>query len=223
MSEQPYRPLITRSIVDQGQFELTDIANAEVGKPIEEFDTAVNDAISSVGFAIAGFSYLRDHCTAVRERTGANNPGINLTTSDEGVGFYARWTVSEILEKTRLDGLAAGQLGAQLIVFLYTLWEDGFRMSFAKAHGCEARDFQVPVLGDLKLMRHDIIHHRSVASSENTGRCQVLRWFKPGEVIRPGASQFFDLVTHFPWEILATGPNASSDLSRTTAEDSDAP
>jgi hypothetical protein len=100
MSEQPYRPLITRSIVDQGQFELTDIANAEVGKLIEEFDTAVNDAISSVGFAIAGFSYLRDHCTAVRERTGANN----LTTSDEGVGFYARWTVSEILERVAMTG-----------------------------------------------------------------------------------------------------------------------
>lgn len=118
-----------------------------------------------------------------------------------------------------MTGSPPASSARKLIVFLYTLWEDGFRMSFAKAHGCEARDFQVPVLGDLKLMRHDIIHHRSVASSENTGRCQVLRWFKPGEVIRPGASQFFDLVAHFLWEILATGPNTSSDLSKTTAED----
>lgn len=37
------------------------------------------------------------------------------------------------------------------------------------------------VLGDLKHIRNDLVHHRGVATRHNSGRCTVLKWFRPDE------------------------------------------
>ena len=39
---------------------------------------------------------------------------------------------------------------------------------------------EADAFGDLRLIRQDIVHHKSVASSHNTGRCKLLTWFEPG-------------------------------------------
>ena len=40
---------------------------------------------------------------------------------------------------------------------------------------------KVPLMGDFVKMRNDLIHHQAVASHDNTGKCEVLKWFTPGD------------------------------------------
>jgi hypothetical protein len=40
-----------------------------------------------------------------------------------------------------------------------------------------------PCLADINRMRNDVIHRGRIASRRNTGRCEVLHWFKVGEPI----------------------------------------
>lgn len=36
-------------------------------------------------------------------------------------------------------------------------------------------------LGDLRHIRHDLVHSSGVASADETGKCAVLKWFRPGD------------------------------------------
>ena len=40
---------------------------------------------------------------------------------------------------------------------------------------------QLPLMGDLHKMRNDLLKHNSIATENNTGRCEELKWFAPGQ------------------------------------------
>lgn len=42
---------------------------------------------------------------------------------------------------------------------------------------------ETPVLGDLNRMRNDLLHNKRIASQEQTGRCEVLKWFDVGDAM----------------------------------------
>lgn len=63
------------------------------------------------------------------------------------------------------------------------LWNEEFRGRCAMAN--ESESFDDPGMGDINKMRNDIVHHGAVATSRNTGRCEVFRWFRVGETIPP--------------------------------------
>ena len=62
----------------------------------------------------------------------------------------------------------------------------------------------VPLFGDMRLIRNDIIHNRGIASRNKSGRCEVLKWFVEGEVIRIASHHIDDFVRKFrstPFEL----------------------
>jgi hypothetical protein len=68
------------------------------------------------------------------------------------------------------------------LVSIYQYWEDHFREALATALGKSKYELLVPLMGDLRLYRMSIIHHRGIALRE-VERCEVLQWFRPGERI----------------------------------------
>ena len=52
---------------------------------------------------------------------------------------------------------------------------------------------KVDVIGDLRRIRNDVVHN-AIASEEETGKCKVLRWFKPGEPMILGMRHVFDFL-----------------------------
>ena len=73
-----------------------------------------------------------------------------------------------------------------LIVLLYTFWEH-YRKKLAASLGLKQTDeLEIPLLGDLRLLRHDVVHHRAIVTKETVTKLVVLRVFQAGaEIILP--------------------------------------
>ena len=68
------------------------------------------------------------------------------------------------------------------LVSIYQYWEDRYRGEIAAAWDKQKDDVRVPIMGDLRHYRHSIIHRAGFAVPE-VARCEVIRWFDPGERI----------------------------------------
>ena len=85
----------------------------------------------------------------------------------------------------------AGQL---LLVLLYDYWESEHRGKVAAALGMDRDTLKVPFIGDLRLLRQDVIHHKGVVRAETIKKLEVLRDFMQGSAITLSGQQVEDLV-----------------------------
>jgi hypothetical protein len=175
---------------------------------LREFDEFLSDAIAAFSFARLGLRSVAE--TTAGLTTMSSNPdpmhyiGVGDPTDPES--FWA-WRRSELLWQVAQDGPAETRLGHQWIAYVYAGWQEAFRPRLAACHGCAKADLRYPVLGDLRHLRNDVIHHRGVATAHNTGKCTVLaHWFAEGEVIRLRDEHFVEFRTLLPWDRMAIGP-----------------
>lgn len=107
---------------------------------------------------------------------GSGNP------SDGNTVAYQSWPIAELPVKLGPDGPVSVALGQQWLVMVVAEWEENFRARFAKAENVEVSTIQDQCMGDLRLLRNDVIHHRGIATKHNTGRAAIA-WFQPGDLI----------------------------------------
>jgi hypothetical protein len=98
------------------------------------------------------------------------------------------------------------QFAAQAIVDFYTDWEEYYRSELARAHECDADDFQIDYFGDLSKLRQDYVHNRGVC--RNSAACKRLKWFTKGQLMTPTGDNYLQLLTDFPSGELATRPES---------------
>jgi hypothetical protein len=65
----------------------------------------------------------------------------------------------------------------------YEYWEISVRNGIAKELEIKRDKLKSDIFGDLRLIRNDIIHNRSVSSKERSQKCLILNRFKEGEQI----------------------------------------
>jgi hypothetical protein len=128
--------------------------------------------------------------------------------NDPAATQYAKFKASELPALLANGGPISTQLGQQWAVFVFTEWENSFRQRLASAHGCGPHSIQSDVFGDLRRMRHDILHQRAIASREWSGRCALLQWFQPGDEILIKAEHIAQFMGLVPWDELRKGPAA---------------
>jgi hypothetical protein len=179
-----------------------------VREVLRELGQFLDDAIAAYSFARLGLRSVAE--TTARLPTMAQNPdpmhyiGVGDPASPEP--FWA-WRRSELLWQVAQDGPAETHLGQQWIGHVYTGWQEAYRPRLAAAHGCGKADLRYPVLGDLRLLRNDVVHHRGRATPHNTGRCVVLgHWFAVGDVIRLRDEHFVEFRALLPWDRMTAGP-----------------
>lgn len=76
---------------------------------------------------------------------------------------------------------------------IYCIWEDRHRKLLKKAFGGRDILLETSVMGDFRRIRNDLIHN-GVASKERVGKCEILKWFKPGDPIILGMRHVFDFL-----------------------------
>jgi hypothetical protein len=108
--------------------------------------------------------------------------GNSDPNSPDGLA-YSHFKIKDLADKFSPDGPIVRDLGQQWLVMVYAEWNDHFRPRFAAAEGVELSDIQDQVFGDLRRIRHDIVHHHGIATEGWTGKTEVLDWFEPGEPI----------------------------------------
>ena len=78
------------------------------------------------------------------------------------------------------------------IADIYNKWEKS-RAETRELLGEAGIPVEVDCMGDLRHIRHDLIHSGS-ATNDHSGKCKVLRWFKPGERIILTTDHVFDFL-----------------------------
>ena len=93
------------------------------------------------------------------------------------------------------SGAAAQMAYWGWLIDTYTRWEYHNRKELKASFQV---DDAIPPLwdafGDLKLIRHDILHERGIATEKNTGKCTVLRWFSAGNQMVFSTRHVFDFL-----------------------------
>ena len=86
------------------------------------------------------------------------------------------------------------------------IWEAQYRnrLKDALGDGDAIRPLAEP-LGNFRLIRNDLIHNKGVASAGETGKCTLLRWFKPGDRIVLGMHHVFDFLNQMAFMNLVGG------------------
>lgn len=160
--------------------------NKAAQKIAEEFFEVLNDLAGNHAMAVAGVAVTLERLEAVPVKNRAPH-SMNLVGYDDpnsGESFYwQKWPLATIGERLGPDGPVIRSIGQQWVVGVATQWNEHFRRKFAEAEGVELNEIKDPLMADLNRMRNDILHHRGTATGKNTGRCESLRWFEPGEEI----------------------------------------
>lgn len=92
----------------------------------------------------------------------------------------------EFLEANSRNGSNEQQICQAIVIFVFTYWDYVTRHELALSLGVEKNEILLPIAGDLRLLRHAIIHDGGVLSGASHKRLEVL-----GEYFRPDQGVIF--------------------------------
>lgn len=91
-------------------------------------------------------------------------------------------TQGEIKRRNSENGKNFKFIGNMTLISIYQYWEDYYREKIAKEKGVTKGDIKSDIMGDLRLIRISIIHHKGIALKE-IEKCKILKWYKEGDEI----------------------------------------
>jgi hypothetical protein len=165
-----------------------------------EFREVLNDISATHEAALWGLNLICAQMTT--NLAAAPDPEADLLFGEgppDDPDTIARrlWKIGEIPQQLAKDGPVAQRLGQQWAVMIYAQWEHSFRPRLAAVAGIEPNDVKDDLMGDIRHLRHDILHHSGIATQKHAARCKVLRWFEAGDPISISSkrvTEFMDLV-----------------------------
>lgn len=114
--------------------------------------------------------------------------GSNLEVKPK---FHARIGTLECIEKSKKDGHFSNVVAKSLLCTMYSLWDEDFRHRVAAAAGYEAAYLECHLMGDLRKIRHCVIHQKSIVPKKGL-KFEVLKWDIPEGQLKISFSMFLD-------------------------------
>jgi len=155
-------------------------------RALQDFNDFLRAQKGAYGDACAGY---RRNEIRIRRQTARVLEG-KRTTGEDGRDCIVATSVEDpaspdvIVETIRLSreyldansraGTNEQQMGRALIVFIYTFWEVVVRHRCADALGIRAGDLKLPIAGDLRRLRHSILHERAILNRRDHKKLEVL-------------------------------------------------
>lgn len=149
---------------------------------VDEYDEAKRQMLASrsnipaEAFDRASFTYGTDH---------PRRPGSRVVHA---------CTQGEYRSRNDSGGQNHIVMGQMCLVQIFGFWDDCYRARIATCCGKKTNDLKLDILGDLRLLRNSIVHHRGVALKD-AERCVILKWFKEGDTIALTPDNFEQIVT----------------------------
>lgn len=142
---------------------------------IKEYIDFVNQQVGVYMDALAGFA---GHHTRVERQVHRVNRPVRSSTDAQGLPVMV-WASYEDPSKPDVihnriiraeDYMAANADGGSneqqhakaIVIFLYTYWEDEIRPRLAASQKVERDNIRSDVMGDLRILRHTILHTKSI-------------------------------------------------------------
>lgn len=86
-------------------------------------------------------------------------------------------TQAEYKERNSPRGENYKFIGNMALISIYEYWENSCRNTLASHHNVKPKQIVSQIFGDLRLLRHSIIHHRGIALPE-IEQCKKFRWYE---------------------------------------------
>lgn len=175
------------------------IIEGESKKVLHEFLLLSRDLVGVYFDATVGFYRnrigLEKDQLRMFEKFHKNDPNYTLEQLDDAPYMYGEGDPNvsmpeifhysiqkEYKQRNSEDGKNYQFIGNMCLITIYQYWEDFYRGELAKSYSIEKDELKSDLFGDIRLIRHSIIHHNSVALEEIV-RCKILKWFSPGDKI----------------------------------------
>lgn len=127
---------------------------------IEEFIDCCDEYVFCIVFATKG---IEAEGKKIRKTSGDKR--LWIATVDQ-VGnnhkFHARMKQNDFIEKSKKNGHFSNELIKLTICAIYCLWDEVFRQRVSDVTGIKAENIVCPLMGDLRKIRHCILHHKSI-------------------------------------------------------------
>lgn len=153
---------------------------------VREYIDFVNEQVGSYMDALAGF---KGHYTRVQRQVHrVSRPTGRRIENGESIIVYASYedpTKPDIIHNRIIradDYLKANALGGSneqqharaIVIFLFTYWEDEIRPRLALASAKPVNDIRSDIMGDMRILRHAILHAKSVIRPDEHRRLKLL-------------------------------------------------
>jgi hypothetical protein len=138
--------------------------------------------------ALAGFA---GHHTRVERQVHRINRAVNSHIDNTGqrVVVYASYEdpsqpdvihnriirASDYIAANSKDGSNAQQHSQAVLVFLFTYWEDEIRPRLATSKSVELQEINSDIMGDLRILRHAILHAKGILRTSEHKRLKKLK------------------------------------------------
>jgi len=155
---------------------------------IREYIDFVNRQVGVYMDALAGFA---GHHTRVERQVHRINRAVNSHIDNTGqrVVVYASYEdpsqpdvihnriirASDYIAANSKDGSNAQQHSQAVLVFLFTYWEDEIRPRLATSKSVELQEINSDIMGDLRILRHAILHAKGILRTSEHKRLKKLK------------------------------------------------
>jgi hypothetical protein len=151
-----------------------------------------------------GFQILRERFTAVLQSSPANPSDLdshmlhfgNGDPNNSATQFHHSVRIAEFKRRNGPGGSNQVRTGQLHIILIYAFWESRYRVSIAAALGIKPDDLKVPIMGDLRRLRNDIVHCVAIIQRETAAKLEVLTQFKEGDTVRFSDAEVWEMMHH---------------------------
>lgn len=162
--------------------------------PIEEFEAILHSITGLVLDSFDAYALLQ----AKLEQEAGASWDVPIYYGDRPVGLEACvahvTTVADRIARNADAGQNAIFVGNMALVAIYSYWEDNSRKQIAAIRGVAKDALESDVMGDIRNLRHAIIHNRAVAN-DNVAKSRVLPWFAVGDDIFINEQMFLQMIS----------------------------
>ena len=117
---------------------------------------------------------------------GSGHPDLGNT--------HSKISMEAAVRNSQKDGSYSSTLAKSLLVFIYTEWDEVFRRDIAAEMGVKVGQVSCDLMGDLRHVRHWIIHNKSRIDG-NVSKIKVIEWgLLEGRELSVSSEKFANLI-----------------------------
>lgn len=163
-----------------------------------EFDVFLRQIYGFYLDSVAGFNFLLRHIETEHNyyrELFKNDKELSRTEFLDTLSFshdrlvdgeLARLSIhfgkkGDVRKRNGRDGINQQYLGSMCLVMVFAYWEDYLRGKLANALGIESKDLKSPLWGDMRILRHCIIHKKGMITSADIKKIKLLNLFNANQ------------------------------------------
>ncbi len=171
----------------------------KISEVITSYQRILDNLLGTYLDSIAGYSLNIQRLTSSQARLDLKAKHRGTLSYTYGIGppeenFPIHVTdQSEMITRNSPHGRNARLIGNMLVVLVYEYWEY-YREIIASLMKIPTNDLRYDIFGDLRHLRHSIIHNRGIVTNNLANKSKELTWFKRGEQIHLGRNQILLII-----------------------------